>query len=116
MSLAYAIAPTFFTALIVGGQYGATAGIIGRYAFAALLNALLSVWVAHFIGLGRLRIGVVLAVAVVAEMTLIPVSPDEATALVWILVVISGTTQIAAVTTHLSLRRRGRSPAGAALA
>src|SRR5258708_5197038 len=48
-------------------QYPLTPTLIGPYALAALLNALLSLWIAHFIGRGEMRFGLLLALGEVGD-------------------------------------------------
>jgi len=110
ITLAYLVAPAFFTGIVVGDQYPLAASLIGPYAVAALLNALLSLWIAHFIGRGEMRFGLVLAVAVVAQLLLLATVGREAIALVRIVLGVAVVTQAAAVVTYV-LERRRRAPA-----
>lgn len=106
VTIAYLAAPTFFTAIVVGDQYPLAAQLIGPYAVAALLNALLSLWIAHFIGRGELRFGLLLAIAVPAEVIAIVVTPHDAGTLVRVVLGIAVVTQSAAVATYLWERTR----------
>jgi O-antigen/teichoic acid export membrane protein len=99
VTVAYLVAPAPLTRLVVGDQYPLTADLIGPYAVAALLNALLSLWIAHFIGRGEMRVGVLLAVAVAAELALILVAAHDAATLVRIVVGVAASTQLAALAT-----------------
>jgi O-antigen/teichoic acid export membrane protein len=100
VTIAYLAAPSFLTAIVVGDQYPLAAQLIGPYAVAALLNALLSLWIAHFIGRGELRFGLLLAIAVPAELVAILVSPHDAGTLVRVVLGIAVVTQSAAVATY----------------
>jgi O-antigen/teichoic acid export membrane protein len=105
VTVAYLLAPSFFTGIVVGDQYPVTPTLIGPYAVAALLNALLSLWIAHFIGRGEMRFGVLLAVAVVVELVLILVVPHDAATLVRIVLGVAAATQSAALVTFWWERR-----------
>ncbi len=106
VALAYIVAPAFFTRVIVGDQYPETIGLIGPYGVAALSNALLSIWVAYFVGRGSMRIGAVLAAAVAAELAaLVGFATDGAT-MVRIVLAASAVVQIAAVLIYVLARRR----------
>jgi O-antigen/teichoic acid export membrane protein len=105
VTAAYLVAPAPLTHLVVGDQYPLTAELIGPYALAALLNALLSLWIAHFIGRGEMRVGMLLAFAVVAEVVLILVTPHEAATLVRVVLAVAASTQLAALLTYWWERR-----------
>jgi O-antigen/teichoic acid export membrane protein len=105
VTIGYLAAPTFFTAVVVGDQYPLTPALIGPYALAALLNALLSLWIAHFIGRGEMRFGLLLALAVVAEVVLVAVTPHDATSLVHVVLAVAVAAQVAAVVTYTWERR-----------
>jgi len=80
VALAYLVAPAFFTSLIVGPQYARAPALIAPYGVAALSNALLSLWIAYFVGRGWMRIGALIAAAVVVELALLlTVARDAAT-------------------------------------
>jgi len=100
VTLLYIVAPAFFTGIVVGSQYPQAALLIGPYGIAALLNAFLSLWIAHFIGRGEMRFGVVLAAGVAVEIALIIATPHDALTLV--LVVLG----VAAVAMYVWERRR----------
>jgi O-antigen/teichoic acid export membrane protein len=106
VTTAYLVAPAFFTAIVVGDQYPLAARLIGPYAIAALLNALLSLWIAHFIGRGEMRVGLLLAVAVAAEIAGIVLTPHDAPTLVRVVLTTAVVTQCAAVATYAWERRR----------
>jgi len=106
VTIAYLVAPAFFTTVVVGAQYPLAATIVGPYAVAALLNALLSLWIAHFIGRGEMRFGLVLALAVVAELGLILGMPHDPLTLVRVVLGVAGATQVAALVTYVWERRR----------
>ena len=97
VAIAYLVAPDFFTAVIVGSQYPLTATLIGPYGIAALSNALLSLWVAYFVGRGMMGYGALLAIAVIAEVGLILVAASDAATLVRIVLTISVAMQVAAI-------------------
>lgn len=111
VTLAYQGAPAFFTRLVLGDQYPLTASLIGPYALAALLNALLSLWIAHFIGRGEMRFGVLLAIGVAIEIGLILAAGHDAVALVRIVLGVAVGTQAAAIATYAWERRRRWRPA-----
>ena len=105
VTLAYVVAPAPLTRLVVGDQYPLAASLIGPYAVAALLNALLSLWIAHFIGRGEMRFGLLLAVAVVGELVAILGTPHDAATLVRVVLGVAAVTQLAALTTYWWERR-----------
>ena len=112
VAAAYLVAPAFFTGVILGAQYPLAATLIGPYAIAALLNALLSLWIAHFIGRGEMRFGLLLALAVAAEAGLILVVPREPASLVRVVLGVAAVTQVAALGTYVWERsRRTHAPA-----
>lgn len=93
----YAIAPTFFTGIVVGAQYSATPALVPLYGLAALANALLSIWNAYFIGRGEMRIGIVLALALAVEIALLVTLGRDAGAMVRIVAGVAVTTLVIAV-------------------
>jgi O-antigen/teichoic acid export membrane protein len=113
VTVAYLLAPAFFTAIVVGAQYPLTATLIGPYAVAALLNALLSLWIAHFIGRGEMGFGLLLALAVAVEIALILVTPHDPGTLVRVVLGVAGGTQLAALATYWWERSRRVSDAAA---
>ncbi len=106
VTLAYLIAPAFFVGIVVGSQYPATVAIIGPYGIAALANALLSLWIAYFIGRGEMRVGLLLAVAVALELALMVVLARDAITLARIVLAVGLLTQAAAAVTFALDRRR----------
>ena len=105
VTLAYVVASAPLTLLVVGDQYPLAASLIGPYAVAAFLNALLSLWIAHFIGRGEMRFGVLLAVAATAEFVAILVTPHDAATLVRVVLSVAAVTQVAALATYWWERR-----------
>ena len=105
VTFAYLVAPVQLTLIVVGDQYPLTATLIGPYAIAALLNALLSLWIAHFIGRGEMRFGLLLALGVVAELVLITFVARDAATLVRIVLGVAVATQSAALVTYWWERR-----------
>jgi len=100
VTVAYLVRPAFFTGIVVGDQYPLAASLIGPYAIAALLNALLSLWIAHFIGRGEMRFGLLLALAVVGELVLLLAIGRDALTLVRIVLGVAVVTQAAAISTY----------------
>ena len=105
VTVAYLAAPAQLTRIVVGDQYPLAASLIGPYAIAALLNALLSLWIAHFIGRGEMRFGLLLALGVVAEVVLITLFARDAATLVRIVLGVAVVTQSAALATYWWERR-----------
>ena len=104
VTAAYLVAPAFFTAIVVGSQYPETVALIGPYALAGLSNALLSIWVAYFVGRGRMAIGAVLAVAVLVELVLLFAVVADAATMVRVVLGVSVAAQAAAVSFYLAGR------------
>jgi uncharacterized membrane protein len=90
----------------VGSQYPETAKIVGTYGVAALANALLNLWISYFIGRGEMRVGLLLAVAVVAEVVLLLTKASDPLTMARIVLVVALATQGAAVATFVALRAR----------
>lgn len=107
VALAYALAPERIVPIVVGERYPDTARIVPLYGVAALSNALLNLWIAYFIGRGEMRIGLLLALAVVAELVLLFTTVTDAVAMARVVLVVALATQCAAVVTF-ALLRRGR--------
>lgn len=103
---AYIALPEFIVPIVVGSQYPETAKIVGTYGVAALANALLSLWIAYFIGRGEMRVGLLLAVAVVVEVALLLTAATDPLAMARIVLFVALGTQAAAVATFVALRRR----------
>jgi len=106
-ALAYLVAPAFFVGLIVGSQYPATASVAPIYGVAALSNALLNLWISYFVGRGEMRVGLVLALAVVAEIVLLVSAATDAVSVARIVLLIALTTQAVAIVTFL-IERSGQ--------
>jgi len=105
-TVAYLVAPSFFVTLVVGPQYPGAAALVGRYGIAALANALLSIWIAYFVGRGEMRIGVLLAVAVAVEAALLVFVARDALGMVTAVLAVALGTQAGAIVTFL-LQRGG---------
>jgi O-antigen/teichoic acid export membrane protein len=106
VTAAYLIAPGRLVQIVVGDQYPLAATLIGPYAIAALLNALLSLWIAYFIGRGETWVGLLLGLAVAAEVIGIAIVPRAATDLVTVVLTVAVLTQTAAVVTFIVTRAR----------
>ncbi len=64
VAAAYLVSPELATRIVAGEAYvGSVSAVIPTYGLVALSNAVLNVWMAYFVGVGRLRVGLVLAVA-----------------------------------------------------
>lgn len=113
VALAYLVVPVPVVGIVVGSQYPATAVLVGPYGIAALANALLSLWIAYFVGRGEMRIGLLLAAAVIAEVALLLTVVRDAADMVRVVLVVALATQSAAVASFV-LSRRGRRNATAA--
>jgi O-antigen/teichoic acid export membrane protein len=107
VALAYLIAPEVLVPIVVGSQYPETAKIVPIYGLAALANALLNLWIAYFIGRGEMRIGLLLALAVVAELLLLVTVASDAVAMARVVLGVALATQAASIATFL-IARRGR--------
>ncbi|MGH2491689.1 MAG: hypothetical protein ACRDF9_09275 [Candidatus Limnocylindria bacterium] len=107
VAVAYLIVPEFLVPIVVGSQYPETAKIVGTYGIAALANALLNLWISYFIGRGEMRVGLLLAVAVVAELVLLLTSATDPLAMARIVLVVALATQGAAVATFVVRKARG---------
>ncbi len=103
---AYIALPELIVPIVVGSQYPETVMIVGTYGVAALANALLSLWIAYFIGRGEMRVGLLLAVAVVAEVVLLLTTATDPLAMARIVLFVALATQAAVVATFVALRRR----------
>lgn len=101
VALAYILLPEFLVPIVVGSQYPETAKIVGTYGVAALANALLNLWISYFIGRGEMRVGLLLAVAVVAELVLLLTSATDPLAMARIVLAVALATQAAAVATFV---------------
>ena len=110
VALAYIVAPAFFVSLIVGSQYPATAAVAPIYGIAALANALLNLWISYFVGRGEMRVGFLLAVAVVVEATLLLTVATDAVSVARIVLVVALATQAVAIATFV-VERSGQTEA-----
>jgi O-antigen/teichoic acid export membrane protein len=107
VAVAYVIAPEFLVRLVVGTEYPETTKIVATYGFAALANALLSLWIAYFIGRGEMRVGLLLALAVVVELALLLTAATDPLAMARVVLLVALATQGAAVATFLVRKVRG---------
>ena len=110
VALAYIVAPAFFVGLVVGSQYPATVAVAPIYGIAALANALLNLWISYFVGRGEMRVGFLLAVAVVVEATLLLTAATDAVSVARIVLVVALSTQAVAIATFL-VERTGQTKA-----
>jgi len=101
VALAYILLPELLVPIVVGSQYPETAKIVGTYGLAALANALLNLWISYFIGRGEMRVGLLLALAVVAEVALLLTNATEPLAMARIVLGVALATQAAAVATFV---------------
>jgi O-antigen/teichoic acid export membrane protein len=106
-ALAYIVAPAFFVGLIVGSQYPATVAVAPIYGIAALSNALLNLWISYFVGRGEMRVGLLLALAVVAEVGLLVSAATDAVSVARIVLIVALATQVAAIVSFV-VERGGR--------
>ena len=111
VAVAYLVAPALFTSLIVGTQYAGAPALIRLYGVAALSNALLSLWIAYFVGRGWMRVGAVIAAGVTAELVLLLAVARDAAAMVQVVLWVSLATHAATVALYAIARWR-RVPAG----
>jgi O-antigen/teichoic acid export membrane protein len=102
----YLLAPGFVVSIVVGSQYPETVHIVGIYGVAALANALLNLWIAYFIGRGEMRVGVLLALAVVAEIVLLLTTVTDGVSMARVVLIVALATQAAAVGTFVLTRVR----------
>ena len=110
VALAYIVAPAFFVGLVVGSQYPATVAVAPIYGIAALANALLNLWISYFVGRGEMRVGFLLALAVVVEATLLLSTATDAVSVARIVLVVALATQAVAIATFL-VERTGQTRA-----
>jgi len=106
VAAAYIVLPELLVPIVVGPQYPETAQIVGTYGVAALANALLSLWISYFIGRGEMRVGVLLAVAVVVEVALLLTTATDPLGMARIVMVVALATQGAAVATFVVRKTR----------
>ena len=98
--------PELRVPIVVGSQYPETARIVGTYGVAALANALLNLWISYFIGRGEMRVGLLLAVAVVAEVALLLTKASDPLTMARIVLVVALATQGAAIATFVLRKAR----------
>ncbi len=106
VAVAYIMLPEFLVPIVVGSQYPETVKIVGTYGVAALANALLNLWISYFIGRGEMRVGLLLGVAVVAELALLLTRATDPLAMARIVLVVALATQTAAVATFVVRKAR----------
>lgn len=106
-TLAYLVAPAFFVGLVIGSQYPATVAVAPIYGIAALSNALLNLWISYFVGRGEMRVGLILALAVVVEIVLLLNVATDAISVARIVLVVAVATQAVAIATFF-VERRGQ--------
>jgi O-antigen/teichoic acid export membrane protein len=106
VAVAYLTVPAFLVPIVVGSQYPETPRIVGVYGVAALSNALLNLWIAYFIGRGEMRVGVLLALAVAAEIALLFTTVSDAVSMARVVLAVALATQFAAIATFALLRGR----------
>jgi len=106
-ALAYVVAPAFFVNLVVGSQYPATVAVAPIYGIAALSNALLNLWISYFVGRGEMRVGLILALAVVIEVVLLLATATDAASVARIVLIVALATQTVAIATFF-IERRGQ--------
>jgi O-antigen/teichoic acid export membrane protein len=106
VALAYVVAPAFFVGFVAGDRYPATVAIAPLYGLAALANALLSLWINYFVGRGEMRVGLLLAAAVIAEVALLLFTATDAVSMARIVLGVALATQAAAVATFVFERAR----------
>jgi O-antigen/teichoic acid export membrane protein len=106
VAAAYLVVPELLVPIVVGAKYPETARLIGTYGIAALANALLSLWIAYFIGRGEMRVGLLLALAVVIELVLLLTVATDPLAMARVVLIVALATQTAAVATFLLRKLR----------
>jgi O-antigen/teichoic acid export membrane protein len=106
VAVVYVLFPDFVVPIVVGSQYPETAKIVGIYGVAALANALLNLWIAYFVGRGEMRVGVLLALAVVAEVVLLMTTVTDGVSMARVVLVVALATQAAAIGTFVLTRAR----------
>jgi O-antigen/teichoic acid export membrane protein len=109
VAIAYIVAPVFFVRLVVGDQYPATASVAPIYGIAALANALLNLWISYFVGRGEMRVGILLAIAVIVEVLLLTLTASDAVSVARIVLLVALATQLTAIVTFIFERSRGQS-------
>jgi O-antigen/teichoic acid export membrane protein len=109
-AIAYVVAPAFFVNLVVGSQYPATVAVAPIYGIAALSNALLNLWISYFVGRGEMRVGLILAIAVVAEVAFLLTTATDAVSVARIVLIVALVTQAVAIATFF-IERSGQTKA-----
>ena len=109
-AIAYVVAPAFFVNLVVGSQYPATVAVAPIYGIAALSNALLNLWISYFVGRGEMRVGLILAIAVVAEVAFLLATATDAVSVARIVLIVALVTQAVAIATFF-IERSGQTKA-----
>jgi O-antigen/teichoic acid export membrane protein len=107
VAAAYLVVPELLVPIVVGSKYPETARLVGTYGIAALANALLSLWIAYFIGRGEMRVGLLLALAVVVELVLLITVASDPLTMARVVLVVALATQAAAVATFVVRKVRG---------
>lgn len=108
VAVAYILIPGILVPIVVGSQYPDTVRIVPIYGVAALANALLNLWIAYFIGRGEMRVGVLLAVAVAAEVVLLMTTVSDAVSMARVVLLVAIATQALALGTFLLFRAQHR--------
>jgi predicted neutral ceramidase superfamily lipid hydrolase len=93
--------------LVVGSQYPATVAVAPIYGIAALSNALLNQWISYFVGRGEMRVGLILALAVVVEVVLLLTAATDAVSVARIVLTVALATQAVAIVTFF-IQRSGQ--------
>jgi O-antigen/teichoic acid export membrane protein len=106
VAAAYVVLPELLVEFVVGSQYPGTVMIVGTYGVAALANSMLSLWISYFIGRGEMRVGILLAIAVVAEIVLLLTIASDPLTMTRIVLVVALATQVAAVATFVVRKAR----------
>jgi O-antigen/teichoic acid export membrane protein len=101
VAAAYIVVPELLVPLVVGSNYPETVALAGTYGIAALANALLSLWIAYFIGRGEMRVGVLLALAVIVELVLLLTIATDPLAMARVVLAVALATQAAAIATFV---------------
>lgn len=102
----YLVVPELLVPIVVGAKYPETARLVGTYGIAALANALLSLWIAYFIGRGEMRVGLLLALAVAVELILLLTVATDPLAMARVVLGVALATQTAAVATFVLRKLR----------
>jgi len=106
VAAAYLVVPELLVPIVVGAKYPETARLVGTYGIAAFANALLSLWIAYFIGRGEMRVGLLLALAVIVELFLLLTVATDPLAMARVVLFVALATQTAAVATFVVRKLR----------